>query len=49
MNENESLFAHNFYLFINKSHDIIFVHTKFNAESKEKTFNPLIEVHKISK
>lgn len=50
MNEIESLFAHNSYLFVNKSLDIIFAHTKFNAECKEKkTFNLLIEVYKISK
>lgn len=50
MNEIETLFVHNLYLFITKASDIIFIHTKFNAESKEKkTFNKLIEAPKLSK
>jgi hypothetical protein len=50
MSKTETLFVNNLYLFITKTHDIIFIYTKFNAESKEiKTFNPLIEAPKLSK
>jgi len=50
MSEIETLFVNNLYLFITKALDIIFIHTKFNAESKEKKkFNPLIEAPKLFK
>lgn len=50
MSKIKTLFVHNLYLFMTKALDIIFIHTKFNAESKEeKTFNTLIEAYKVSK
>jgi len=36
MSKTETLFVYNLYLFRTKAPDIIFIHTKFNAESKEK-------------
>jgi len=50
MSKIETLFVNNLYLVITKAPDIIFIHTKFNAESnKKKTFNPLIEALNIPK
>lgn len=50
MSKIKTLFVHNLYLFMTKAFDIIFIHTKFNAERKEeKTFNTLIEAHKAFK
>ncbi|PAV14092.1 hypothetical protein ASJ81_15430 [Methanosarcina spelaei] len=43
-------FVHNLCLFINKAFDVIFIHTKFNVKSKEKsTFNLPIEIFKSFK
>lgn len=38
-------FVHNLFLLINKAFDVIFIHTKFNVKSKEKsTFNLPIKI-----
>lgn len=40
MNVITTLFVHNLCLFVNKAFDIVSIHMKFNAKSKEKaTFN----------